>query len=387
MGSTIVVARFLGPAGRGEYAVAVAVAAIGVQIGNVGIHTSSSWLVARDPRLLGALLANGVLLGCVIGAAEGLLALAATWVSPSIAPLPMPILLLALVSIPIGLVYLIGQNLLLGLRSVSRYNVLELGNRLGGLAIIVVFAIAGALSSFTAYAGTVVALGAATVLTLVVLGRSAGRISPRVRLIREHLGYGRRTYVGALITFLVFRLDLLLVQAMRGPADAGQYSIAIALTDWALLVPIVTGTLLFPTLSAMPNPSERWQRARGILLPILLLELLVAAAFIAVGTPLVTFVFGTAFEPAAHAFVLMLPGVVCLSLQTILANYFFASGAPRIVWLGPAFGLIANIAFDLWLIPVAGVDGAAIASSVAYAVMLALALATFWRDPLRTVHA
>ncbi len=309
MGGTILVARLLGPAGRGEYAVAVAVAAIGVQIGNLGIHTSSSWLVARDPRLLGTLIANGLLVGCVIGAVEEIVALAAVWVTPSIAPVPMPILVLALDPIPIGLVYLIGQNLMLGLRRVVSYNLLELGNRLCGLEIIVVLALAGALSSFSAFAGTLVALGATGVMTLALLARTAGRISPRLQLVREHLGYGRRAYVGALITFLVFRLDLLLVQVMRGTADAGQYSIAIALTDWALLVPVVTGTLLFPTLSAMTDVAERWKRARDILVPIGVGALLVAAAFIAVGIPLVTFVFGQAYEPAAQAFVLMLPGV------------------------------------------------------------------------------
>ena len=48
--SAVIVARLLGPQGRGIYAVAAATGALGVQFGNLGLHTSNIYFVARDPQ-------------------------------------------------------------------------------------------------------------------------------------------------------------------------------------------------------------------------------------------------------------------------------------------------------------------------------------------------
>ena len=53
----------------GDCAVAVAIVAVAVQVGNLGLHTWSAWRVARDPSLLSVLLANGLLVSAAIGVA------------------------------------------------------------------------------------------------------------------------------------------------------------------------------------------------------------------------------------------------------------------------------------------------------------------------------
>src|SRR5436309_959189 len=49
---TIMVARILGPQGRGLYAVALAIGALGVQVGNFGLGSSNIYYVAKDHDLL-----------------------------------------------------------------------------------------------------------------------------------------------------------------------------------------------------------------------------------------------------------------------------------------------------------------------------------------------
>src|SRR4051794_35293968 len=48
LGNTILVARTLGPEGRGMYAVATAVSTIGIQVINLGLQASNTYYVARD---------------------------------------------------------------------------------------------------------------------------------------------------------------------------------------------------------------------------------------------------------------------------------------------------------------------------------------------------
>jgi O-antigen/teichoic acid export membrane protein len=105
--SSVLVARSLGPAGRGEYAVAVAVSAIGVQVASLGLHTSSSWAASKRPDLVGALLVNGLTLSALLGAAvAGVLAVAAA-ILPAFLSLSSGVIGFVALSIPVGLAFLI----------------------------------------------------------------------------------------------------------------------------------------------------------------------------------------------------------------------------------------------------------------------------------------
>src|SRR5260370_8246988 len=56
--TAVVIARELGPTGRGFYAVAATLGAIGIQFGNLGLHASNIYHVAKDRALLPALIGN-----------------------------------------------------------------------------------------------------------------------------------------------------------------------------------------------------------------------------------------------------------------------------------------------------------------------------------------
>ena len=63
-----------------------------------------------------------------------------------------------------------------------------------------------------------------------------------------------------------------------------------------------------------------------------------------------------------------------LAASMMLMNYYAAVGMPRVVVVAPLLGLLINIALNVALLPVMGIVGASIASSVAYGAMLAVAI-------------
>src|SRR4030043_1134751 len=67
--TSVIVARILGPEGRGLYAVAATIGAIGVQFGNLGLHGSNTYYLARARSLLPALIGNTLLVSFVVGGA------------------------------------------------------------------------------------------------------------------------------------------------------------------------------------------------------------------------------------------------------------------------------------------------------------------------------
>ena len=62
--TSVIIARTLGPEGRGMFAMAVTLGAIGVQFTNLGLHGSNTYYASRDTQLLSPLLGNSLTKVC-----------------------------------------------------------------------------------------------------------------------------------------------------------------------------------------------------------------------------------------------------------------------------------------------------------------------------------
>lgn len=373
--TTVAVARALGPAGRGLYSVAAAVGAIGVQLGNLGLHASNTYSVSRDrsrlPELLGNSLFVGIGLGGLATAAAGI----AFWVWPRIAPVQGTLLVLALLSIPVGVAYLLLQNLLLGTQNVHAFNRIDLATKLLGLTFVGLVLLARAATPESIFSVGVASVAVGLAWALAILWRETGR-SLRVSLdtFTETLRYGVKAYLAALFMFAVLRIDLLMVKFMAGPEQAGLYSIAVAMADLLYMVPTVVGTILFPRLSAMRDDVERWRIAAQVrtLVAGLMLLLTLVAGFLA--EPVTRLLFGSAFQPAVPAFLALLPGIWLISINVIYMNYLGASGMPPVTVISPGIAALLNVLLNLVLIRKWGIVGASVASSICYGLMLLLSM-------------
>jgi O-antigen/teichoic acid export membrane protein len=377
--SSVVIARALGPAGRGEFAVATALGAVGLQIANLGIHTSGAWSISRNPALLGPLITNGMLLSGGLGGGLALIVGVVFAAFPGVALLQGPILLIALTSIPVGLANLVLLNLALGLNRVRLFNAMELGQRIVSTAAIVLLILAGIITSTAALACVVVASAASLAVGLVALGRiPAGSRRGSIPLLRASAAYGARAYLAALFTFLVLRLDVLILERLLDDRRVGEYAIAVSIAEFALLGPVTVATLLFPRLAAMADARLRWiTAARWALLTGAGAACVMLVAWL-LGAELIATLYGSEFSGGAPALMWLLPGIVLLSMQTILMYFYYAIGTPRITILAPFCGFVVNVALNLALIPIFGIVGSALASTLAYAAMLLLTGGHFW---------
>ena len=95
-----------------------------------------------------------------------------------------------------------------------------------------------------------------------------------------------------------------------------------------------------------------------------------ALALAIVAPVLVPLAFGDAYEDSVQALWLLLPGTVALAGSKVLTSYIFSRGRPILNTGITAVSLVVTVAADLILIPLFDVNGAAIASSLAYVVAL-----------------
>ena len=61
-----------------------------------------------------------------------------------------------------------------------------------------------------------------------------------------------------MFTFVVLRLDVLLLELIRGAGEVGVYVVAVSLAEFVFLPASTTATLLFPRLTAMADGRGRW---------------------------------------------------------------------------------------------------------------------------------
>lgn len=379
--SSVITARCLGPEGRGVLATLAVLTGLSLQFGNPGLHTGNVYFVSKQPHRAAGVLGNTLVVSVVAGLLAAAIAVALAALRPAWFPgIPRLLILLTAAVLPFQFMILLYQNTLLGLHEVAAFNLFEVGNKILTVALLAAWLLllgGGAAGAVVLFSGMAVLFGAASALYC------ARRVPFRPRLDRalfaEMIRYGGRVYVACLLAFLVIRSDMLLVNYFRGTAEAGVYSIAVQIADTLLLLPVTIGMILMPRIAGLGAERPEEVTARVLRHTALLMTLLVGAAA-AVVSPVVRMLYGSGFEGAILTTWCLLPGVWALGLNGVLMNHFSARGMPPVTMAAPFVGLVLNVALNLAVIPRFGIAGAAVTSSVAYALMLAFSLAAFLRD-------
>jgi O-antigen/teichoic acid export membrane protein len=388
--SSVLTARLLGPSGRGVLATLAALTGIGIQLGNLGLHSSNTYQVSRCPALLGTLWANSRRTASIVGALLTLLTVGAVLAAPRlVGGIPVTLLILAAVGIPFHLAVLFGLNLVVGMGRLPLFNLLEVIFRTAGVAgaFVLLVLLGKGLPELIAF-NLMVTVAAALILarTLRALSRSTtdgGGDGPSATVFRASVGYGAKAYVASLLSFLIVRADMLLVNGMRGASDAGVYSIAVQVTDLISLLPVSIAMVLFPRLARdrEGDPAFALKVTRHTAL---LLALLCGAAAL-LAPPAVSILYGAQFSAAVPALWWLLPGIWALGVTNQISQHFASRGLPLpavLIWIPP---LVLNLLLNIAWIPRWGIDGAAAASTVCYLLALILHLALWSRRSPGTV--
>jgi O-antigen/teichoic acid export membrane protein len=384
LATTIIIARKLGPAGRGLYAVAAALVVIGIQLGNVGLHASNTYFVAKDRKLLPTLVGNSLVSSFVVGGLGAAVAGIVFLLWPRLAPVQGGVLWAALTWIPFGLACLLLQSLLLGIQEISSYNVTDLANRVLMLVGVALLALWGRLSPQSAVLAAVIAVTAAGIWGLARLRDFTGS-NPEVSagLFRKNLGVGFRAYLIAISGYLVLRIDLLMVQYMLGARESGYYSISSSLADYLRLLPTVVASILFAKLSASNDLGHKLALMKkslcgtgAIVLPMGLVAAVLAG-------PAIRLLFGQAFAPSAASFIWLIPGTMALGMEGVAVQFLNSMGYPVSVIVVWFVSLALNVALNFWAIPAHGIIGASAVSSLTYIVTTVLILGIVFRGRYR----
>ncbi|MBI3554477.1 MAG: oligosaccharide flippase family protein [Elusimicrobia bacterium] len=378
LGTTAMTARWLGPGGKGQLAILLLAPYLLQLALNLGIGDANVYFTGSQRLSVAQLSANSVafaLLSSAAGAVIVLLLLSSGELSVLLPGIPLNCLLLSLLSFPVNLLSLYLQAILRGLRLIFVWNVLNLVQAALVLALMPVFVawlelgVAGALLAYLLPQAVVLLL---TALTL----RSEGaRFRPRWNpgVVRPTLHFGVKGFIANLLDFFNYRLDSFLVNFFVGPSGAGIYSASVALAELLWQFPISAAAIMFPKAAASSHETMNRFTPRVFWIT-LAVSALGAAGLVAVGKLAILIIYSRTFLDAYTPLLALLPGVVLVGSARILNNDVGGRGFPHYNSITAGLALVVTVVLDLLLIPRMGVLGAAVASSVSYAVMFALSV-------------
>jgi O-antigen/teichoic acid export membrane protein len=372
LGIFLVVARILGPEGAGSFAIALLVPTLMTQLLNLGLNAANiyfvasgrfpleqAWAASRDFML--AVAAIGLGLGVI-----GVLGLG-DW---AFSGLERSVLLTALLIFPLSLLSTLAIGFFQALQNFRAFNLAVLVQPIIALAGIIAVWAFGEFSLLAVIFIVVLShlIGLAIVLWLLSHEVAMTVLSKnRIEYLRPALNYGGKAYLGNLLMFLNYRLDLFLVYLMVGSAAAGIYNVAVRMTEQLWMVSQAASTVIFPRLSAMQNDQEGRREFTAMMArSVMWITLLGAGVLAALAAPLIEILFGPEFNHANSALMVLLPGIVVFACARVLANDVAARGLIGVNLGLAGMALVINVGANLVLIPKYGVVGAAAATTVAY---------------------
>ncbi|MEK6335793.1 MAG: oligosaccharide flippase family protein [Acidobacteriota bacterium] len=381
VGSSIVIARWLGPEGMGTLAVLNATVALALQVGSAGLPSANTYFIAKDRSSLGAAWANSVFFAFIVGSLIAAAVFLVAEVKPELfGGVSRNLLMIAALSIPFQLLSVLGLNVLLAVGRIGQLNLLDslspaliLVNAI--IVLVIMKAALPTLVSFNTGAAIILSLAMLIVARRMLASQNQrGKFSPDFALARKMLVYGLKFYISIMAGVVIFRADLLIVNHFRGAGEAGVYAVAAQVSFLLLLLPGVIAALLFPRVAS--DQDVRGEFAARVTRYASAVMLIMCAAA-AIGSFALPVIYGASFTDSTFQLLILLPGIYLVGIESVLVQHFTGTGLPAAI---PVFWLITlavNLVLNLVLVPRLGARGAALASTLSYALIFGLVAVYF----------
>lgn len=361
------VARALGPDGRGDLAAVVTTVMLLPFVADFGLSTFTARATAQGVaarRLIGTVGALCVALGLLVVALSPLIAQLVAGDRSQVRTL----LLVGLATMPIVLAGNVLTGINWGRADWRRWAVVRAIPPLGGLLAAIALTVAGAL---TVTSAALVAIGLSLVAIVPVLPLlwEGGRPRFERPLAGEALSFGSRTWLSTIAAEANLRLDQLLMTRLVPSRELGLYVVAVnvAMVQNAFTSAVLS--VLFPRVSA--GDGDLTARALRTTVTLVALGSLALQGVVGWAIPLL---FGDDFGPAVAMARILLVAAVPQTATLVLSTALIASGRPGATARAQVLSLGLTIPGLLLVLGPLGGVGAALVSLAAYTVTAAYLL-------------
>jgi O-antigen/teichoic acid export membrane protein len=362
--SSVVYARFLGPAGVGQLALLLSTVALAVPVLSLGVGTANVYFLNSRQVSRQETVSHSLTLSLVLGAALTLALAAAFRAFPAyFGELRWSVLLAFSLGGACQLLIALLRSVLVAELAVRRMVAVNVLQHLVVIVLILALGLAGSLRVESALC--VVALGSlcSAGLLLLFLGRDVLRLR-RFELgwLTRTAGYGLKLAANGILVTLISSLTVMLIryQLPQAFAALGLYTRAAAIAGLVVLIPRALSPLLYARWSDVDNDS-RVQQCERVARFNVLYGLLAAAGLVLLGQYAILVLYGRAFLAAQQTLVILAPAMVFACLFSVFNILLASDGRAALTTAALAGAVLITGALTLLLVPRHAERGAALA--------------------------
>ncbi len=378
----LLAARYLGPSVKGQYAAVTAWFGAALVLGEVGQQSAIVYYVAHAPERARDYVATSRNIMLATGAAAAIVGI---FLAPHLSH-HVPSVTLAYRALFLCSPFVfIGGSFMFALqaRSIQRWMITRTVQPVAYLVLTVTLI---ATHLLTLDRAVLVVIGSLLVQALVAYrycerSRLLGGNHDR-RLGRDVLGYGTSQLLATTPTAVNTNLDQILLSQSVPSASLGQYALAASLTSVATPLVAPIGSVLFPRLAAGSDDAGAAKKLQWTAVLVTLgLAAAIMAILAAVAMPIIPSFFGAGYRPSVMLVWIMAPSGVFLALNQVVGDLLRGRGQPLAVALSQGAGAALTVVLLIILIPIIGVVGAAVTTTVTYGITTAIMLLALRRHP------
>ncbi len=364
--TSIIIARLLGPIGRGELA---AVQLWGTFFGGlalVGVPEAVVYFVGREPQAAKVYILTGVFISFVAGLPIVMIGI--TLIPyllleqrPSVATIAQWFLFLQFV------LYILNWIAMSGLRGLQQFDLYNLLRPLPtfGWLIILLFAYIFKVTSVGLLTAAILVSNFISAIVGVYLVNQAtpGSFRLNIKLWLPLLRFGLPTMLSLIPNYLVQygRLSQMVVAAVLSPEALGLIIVAIGWSNITNIVPQSIGQVVFPRIAAMDEDNIRQSEiARATRLTVLL-STAISIFFMLISPVVMPLIYGVEFAPSIVPALIMLLTAIPAALRKVISDILRGLNRPHIALVGELFSLGTAILLMLVFIQPWGIIGVALA--------------------------
>ncbi len=168
------------------------------------------------------------------------------------------------------------------------------------------------------------------------------------------------------------RIDQVLLGNLIGNTELGIYVVAVRLTELFNFIPAIVASSIYPSLIKAYEASAEvfYDRLKRVVGGFFWSYLLLSVVVVVVSRPLIYILYGVEFSRSADVLSILMYSSIFVSMGTIFFLKFVIEGTIQIGMYGTLMSAVLNIILNLWLIPIYGASGAAIATLLSYSLSI-----------------
>jgi O-antigen/teichoic acid export membrane protein len=382
--SSIILARVLGPEGRGLFALVLLMPELVRTFGLLGFDHANVVYAGLEPQSGQALVWQSGFLSAAVGGAAAIAVMCYIVVGapgfPELARAPINLYLIALSIVPAALAIECWSAIIRGTNRITLSNIVELGTKLGGLLVLTLLIGWFKLGVFGAVLADFV-LNIGTLILLIVILRRAnlfGKPTFDWSLCKRTARFAFPAYSATLMSYLNYRVDQFIIAIILPPEQLGFYVIAVALAERLWLLTGAVGNALLPHLT---NSKQRDPALSAVVARHVLVWTCAGCVFVFYfADTLVVLLYTSSFAQAVAPLRWLLPGIfVATSGKVLLGELLARKKVSLLVWM-TSVAAIVNAVGNVLLIPSMGISGAALASTISYTILSLMITACYLKE-------